>query len=168
MGWFHTPLPLKSEQVFDKHYLSTFSICGPWTLAGVARCALSRKNSYSVARPSLLGLATPDNVLPHPRLVPKPCLPHFQVPPKSPTLSPPTAPSTLQIIFTPSPGVATGTESCVQDARKARVGEQEDAHDQVSCKDLMISDCALCICFSQLKSAKSISLKNRKFRQLHV
>ena len=71
--------------------MSTFSICGPWTLAGVARCALSRKNSYSVAHPSLLGLATPDNALPHPRLVPPP-LPHFQLNPKSPTLSPPTAP----------------------------------------------------------------------------
>ena len=107
---------------------------------------MSRKNSYSVARPSLLGLATPDNVLPHPRLVPNPCLPHFQLDPKSPTLSPPTAP---KIIF--SPGVSTSTESCVQDARQARVCEQENAHDQVPANiddflDLMallISDCAV-------------------------
>ena len=62
-------------------------------------------------------------------------------------LLPPNSAQPLQIIF--SPGVATSTESCVQDVRQAGVGEQENAHDQVPANidnfyfiDL-ISDCAV-------------------------
>ena len=75
--------------------MSTFSICGPWTLAAASQvCVVAQKVLFGRPSEPFLGLATPDNTLPHPPLVP-PCLPHFQLTPKSPTLSPPTAPSKL-------------------------------------------------------------------------